>query len=438
MPKGTMHFPADFLWGTATAAYHVEGNITNSDWWTWEQIPGAILENHKSGLACNWWENAEADLDRAAAMGTNAHRMSVDWSRIEPEPGNFDAAALNRYRAIVQAMVARGIEPMVTLHHFTNPRWLVQMGDFNNEQIVNRFQSFTLKVVEAIGDLVPKWITINEPMVYFVMRWLEQKFPPAQKSGYAAGFEAVRNMLRCHAAAYQVIKRRHPEAMVGVAKQFRPIHAPKGGLPATLLAKQIDYLFTELWMDAMTDGKLRLPVGRGTIDGLADSYDFVGINYYTYSNVAWPPGAKLYDETYPEDAIVGDGNYGEVYPQGLFDSVVKALKYKKPILITENGMPDADDDHRPGFLLTHLRELWRGISFNYPILGYYHWSLIDNFEWERGWTQRFGLIELDTETQIRTLRRSGELYAEICKSNGISSTMVAEYAPSMLSELFPG
>ena len=194
-----MTFPPDFLWGTATSSHQVEGNNLGNDWWAWEQQPGHILENHKSGLACNWWENAEADLDLAAEMGTNAHRMSLEWSRIEPEPSAFDHDALDRYRQILQAMVDRGIEPMVTLHHFSNPIWLVEKGDFNSDIIVEYFQRYTSRVVDALGDLIPKWITINEPMVYFYMRYLGKAFPQPSRHGFFAGFQAVRQMLRCHA-----------------------------------------------------------------------------------------------------------------------------------------------------------------------------------------------------------------------------------------------
>jgi beta-glucosidase len=438
MPQqATMFFPADFRWGTAVSPYQVEGHLPHADWHAWEQRPGTILNDDRSGLACDWWGRGEADLDRAAALGTNALRFGVDWSRIEPEPGRYDEAALARYRELVQGMVARGLEPMVTLHHFTNPLWLVAQGDFSNEAVVGRFQQFTARVVAALGDLVPLWITVNEPMVYIVLRYLETAFPPPRDGrGWRQGMTALVNLLRCHAAAYHTIKAAYPQAQVGVAKQIRPIHVPRGGWPARLLAGRLDYIFNRLWLDAMADGRVRFPAGRGRIANLAGSADFIGINYYTYSNVAWPPTRQLYDNRYPPDAIIGDGNYGEVYPAGLFEAIKMALPYRKPIFITENGMPDADDSHRPWFLLAHLREAWRAISFNYPVMGYYHWSLVDNFEWERGWTQRFGLYALDPATQQRTLRRSGELYREMATLNGISHDQAVRYAPDQLETIF--
>lgn len=187
MAHATMNFPSDFLWGTATSAYQVEGNNTNSDWWPWEAAEGSILEDQRSGRACDWWENAEADLDLAAGLGTNAHRLSLEWSRIEPEPSVFNEAALDRYRQILQAMHDRGIEPMVTLHHFSNPLWLVEKGDFSSDVVVDYFKRYASRVATALGDLVPKWITINEPMVYIFLRYLSADFPAPAKAWYKRG-----------------------------------------------------------------------------------------------------------------------------------------------------------------------------------------------------------------------------------------------------------
>jgi beta-glucosidase len=440
MAEATMHFPPDFLWGTATSSHQVEGNNDNNDWWHWEQEEGHILNNDKSGLACNWWADAEADLDRATEMGTNAHRLSLEWSRIEPEPSVFDMEALGRYREILQAMYHRDIEPMVTLHHFTLPQWLVEKGDFNSEIMVDYFRRYTAKVVESLGDLVPKWVTINEPQIFTVFRHVTNVFPTPAKRGWPAAFQVVRSMLRCHAAAYHTIKALYPQSLVGVAKHYRPIQPLwEGNWVDQWWAKRVDWLFNSMWMESMNDGRLRWPVGRGKIDHLAGTFDFVGINYYSRSLVHFPPHVgSLYEEKLPPGAEATDGDFFEVYPAGLFTAIKANVRYKKPIYITENGLPDIADRLRPSFILRHLREVWRAISFNYPVMGYYHWSLIDNFEWDRGWSQRFGLIEMDPETQERRLRPSAKLYSEICKSGSISSEMAARYAPEILENLFPG
>lgn len=440
MARATMFFPPDFLWGTATSSHQVEGNNRNNDWWAWEQGNGHILDGGRSGRACDWWDNAERDIDLMAEMGTNAHRLSIEWSRVEPEPSVFDLEALNRYREIIQALRRRGIEPMVCLHHFSNPLWLVEKGDFDSELVVDYFQRYTAKVVEALGDLVSKWLTLNEPMVYFLYRYVEGLFPAPNQAGWRAGLRALTNMLRCHAAAYRAIKSAQPAAEVGLAKHYRVVEAwPDSNRLHKWWAGRVAWFFNDLWMDSLASGRGRWPLSRGGIDGLAGAFDFTAINYYSRSLVRFPPRpGRLYESEAPPGAVMADDDFFEIYPQGLFKAIKANLRYGKPIYVAENGLPDAGDQHRSDFILSHLREVWRAISFNYPVMGYYHWTLVDNFEWDRGWRQRFGLIELDPATQARSWRPSGRLYAEICQSNSISSDMAERYAPDLLATMFPG
>jgi beta-glucosidase len=439
MAEAKMIFPPDFRWGTATSSYQVEGNNRNSDWWAFEQEAGAILHGHKSGLASDWWQNGEKDLDLAAEMGTNAHRLSVEWSRIEPEPSVFDTAVLDRYRDLLHAMHARGIEPMVTLHHFSNPQWLVEKGDFNMPIVVDYFQRYVKKVVTVLGDLVPKWITINEPMVYVFLRYLAHDFPRPSRTGMRGAMQAIQQLLRCHAAAYHEIKALSPSAEVGFSKNMAILQPKrfKNGLDKRW-ANYVSWFFNEMWLQSVANGRLYSPVGRGKIEHLAGTYDFIGINYYTRFFTKFPPLGNFLEKEWPPGTVVSDGNYGELFPEGMFQVIKQVVPYKKPIYITENGLPDAEDRLRPSFIITHLRELWRAISFCFPVMGYYHWSLIDNFEWDRGWTQRFGLIALDVDTQMRQLRSSGRLYGEICRTGSISSDMAAQYAPDLLQTIFQG
>jgi len=174
---------------------------------------------------------------------------------------------------------------------------------------------------------------------------------------------------------------------------------------------------------------------------LANTSDFIGLNYYMRSVLTFDsgnPGAMFAKEVTPARAEISDLNYGEVYAEGLYHLLMRLKQYGKPIYITENGLPDADDDRRPAFLVTHVRQIWKAIQQGAPVQGYYHWSLTDNFEWAEGWNLRFGLIELNPETQERQLRRSGELYAEICKTNTLTSDMARRYAPQVMADVFPG
>jgi beta-glucosidase len=470
MAHATLTFPPDFLWGTATSAYQVEGENTNSDWHAWESGGDHIKGDLGCGPACDWWANAEADLDVAAEMGTNAHRLSLEWSRIEPEPSVFDRAAIARYRAILEGCRDRGLEPMVTLHHFSNPLWLVEKGDFNNDIVVEYFRRYAAKVAAELGDLVPKWITINEPFTYGVMRYLRREFPNPGRYGFDALFEAIHNMLRCHAAAYHAIKEARPAALVGTANNMQVFEArPRrgageqgsrgkiavsGDLSAAdsgrssgngsspidrWWARVVSRLYNDSWQDALHTGQYRSILGRRRFKHLAGTYDFVGVNYYTRYYLRFPPPSGFIETDWGPGAVVSDGNYGEVYPHGLYEMIEHVWKrYRAPIYITENGVPDAADRLRPTFLLDHLRQVWHALSFCYPVMGYYHWSLVDNFEWDRGWTQRFGLVAVDPVAQEREWRPSAHLYKEICRSYSLSDDMAARYAPEMLEVMWPG
>lgn len=441
MPRATFHFPKDFRWGTATSSHQVEGNNTNNDWWEWEQQKGRILNGDRSGLASNWWENAEVDFDHAADMGTNALRLSIEWSRVEPQPGVYDPDAIDRYRQMLQGLHDRGIEPMVTLHHFSNPRWLALKGGWEQEGVVNDFARYVRRMVEKLGDLVPLWITINEPMVYVVMAYLEGTFPPG-KSGLGMAAQVARNLLRGHAVAYHIIHELQPEAAVGIARHIRIFEPSRSSsFLDRWAARNLHQVFNERFNQAMATGKLGWPLGRGQMRELAGTLDFFGLNYYTRELVSFDllHARELFGRRhFSPDAEMSDNNYGEIYPQGLMQAIRLAVSYGRPIFITENGLPDADDDQRPRFILTHLRKVWAAIQFNWPVMGYYHWSLVDNFEWDRGWLERFGLIELDPATQERKLRRSGELYGQICRRGAIDWEIVAEYAPGLLDDMFPG
>jgi beta-glucosidase len=331
-----------------------------------------------------------------------------------------------------------GIEPMVSLHHFSNPRWLSEKNDFHTRVVVDYFQRYTAKVVDELGDLIPRWITINEPLVYVYQRYINGKFPSPARTGWKAALQATRNLLRCHAAAYQTIKAKLPSATVGVAKQMA-IFQPRN--PHNVLDRwwtgRIRWLFNEMWMECMENGRFSSPLGRGKVDGLADSFDFIGLNYDTRFYVRFPPRGQLLESEWGEAAIMSDHNFGELYPTGLFELVARLMKYDKPIFVTSNGLPDADDSSRPTFILTHLREVWRAISFCFPVMGYYHHSLTDAAEWQHNWSHRFGLIAVDRETDDRHPRPSAAMYSEICQNGRIDSEITAVYAPDLLPILFP-
>jgi beta-glucosidase len=441
MAQATYHFPRGFLWGTATAAHQVEGSCTNNNWYAWEQQSGRIKLGHKSSPGCDWWGGRwREDLDRAAEGHQNAHRFSIEWSRIQPVPDKWDETALDRYREMARGMTDRGMMPLVTLHHFSDPLWLVEKGGWENEETPEIFARFVRKAVDALREYVTMWVPINEPNVYAFSGYMTGDFPPGKRD-FNTALRVMANLARGHALAYKVIHEIQPESRVGAAINVR------GALPSTTwspldkwAARLVSGLFNDYFPHAFHTGQLRTPFSRRSLPELKGTQDFLGINYYTEDLVSFDPlhateivARRYYDKA----ALLSETGFLANRPEGFFRAFEWGRQFGVPMLVTENGVEDSKDTLRPRYLVEHIYQMWRAVNFNYPIKGYFHWSLLDNFEWERGWTQRFGLWELDTETLARRKRPSADLYAEICKENGLSSEMVARYVPEVFEQLFP-
>lgn len=440
MAQATFHFPRGFLWGTTTAAYQVEGNNPNSNWWTWEQQPGRIAEGHKSGLACDWWNGRwREDFQRAAEGAQNAHRMSVEWSRIQPTPDRWDDAALNRYLDMVRGLKELNITPLITLHHYSDPQWFVEKGGWESESAAEYFEKYVRKVVQALKDYVNLWCTFNEPNGYATLGFIQGIFPPGKKD-FNLGFKVMVNMVRAHAAAYHAIHQIHPQARVGMAHYYRSLQPAKSWSPLDRLVTRLLMELNEVFASAANDGVVRLITHRKQVREAKATQDFLGIDYYTRDYVSF--NLHQYKElfgksNFREGAELSSTGFLANEPLGMYEALKWGLKYNLPIIITENGFDDSEDRVRPRYILEHLHQVWRAVNFNWPVKGYFHWTLVDNFEWERGWTQRFGLWELDVDTQARHKRPSANLYTEICRENGISDEMASRYAPEVLAELFP-
>ncbi|MBE0698494.1 MAG: glycoside hydrolase family 1 protein [Anaerolineaceae bacterium] len=442
MPQATFNFPAGFLWGTATAAHQVEGNNTTNTWADWENQPGRILNGDKAGRACDWWGGRwKEDFDRAADGGQNAHRMSIEWSRIQPTPDRWNEDALDNYREMVRGLATRNMTPMITLHHFTDPQWLMERGGWENDETPALFAKYVFKVVEALREYCTLWVPINEPNIYTYSGYIEGTFPPGKKDNGAA-FHVLANLLRGHAAAYRAIKEIQREARVGTSihvRQMLPAHAwmPLDKPLAGLLSRNLNTSF----LDALAGGRFRFLFKSVRVPEVVGTQDFVGLNYYTSEQVAFAPfeaAGFFSNRYYRKEAQLSEGGFIANEPKGLFDFIKMAQRYNLPVIITENGVEDSQDHLRPRYIAEHVHQIWRALNFNWPVKGYFHWSLVDNFEWERGWTQRFGLWGLDPATQVRTRRPSVDLYAAICKANALSSEMVEKYAPEAFAEMFPG
>ncbi len=441
---GQLVFPPGFLWGCATAAHQVEGGNRN-DWWQWEQQPGRIFQDHKHGLACDWWNGRyEEDFDRAASLYNNAQRISVEWSRIEPEAGKIDQWALDRYRQMVLALRERGMTPMITLHHFTNPIWLAERGGWLVADTPARFAAFAETVVKALGDLCRLWCTVNEPMVYATNSYLFGTWTPGKKQ-LGATRRAAYAMLEGHVRAYHAIKAIQPEGQIGFSAHIignKP--APPGTINA-LATRLVNRFFNHAFLDAFNTGSLRLSGGRAfRVPHAVGAVDWVGMQYYQEfrSGFHWKSPQTLFiRQGKPPDMPVGPRLWGGLNPGAIFERLQWLYKVlKKPIYVSEAGVPDADDTIRPGYMAQTLKGIWHACGFNIPVRGLFWWSLLDNFEWTEGYDPRysFGLYKTNFETQERTLRRSGELYREVGAHNALSAEMVAEFAPEMTPKIFPG
>ena len=442
MPEGTYRFPKGFLWGTATAAHQVEGQNENNNWFAWESEPGRIIQGQQAGLACDWWNGRwKEDLTNASQDGQNSHRFSIEWSRIQPSPGTWNENAIDFYREMLKGMRSLGLEPMVTLHHFTDPLWIYENGGWENDATPHHFAKFVHKAVTALKDLVNFWITINEPAVYANGGFLEGSFPPG-KSDFGATYTVMRNMLKGHAAAYTIIHDLQRNAQVGYSKNYRGLEPSRTWFPPDVWITYFSSKnFNDAFSNTLVDGKFKFALKKESISEAIGTQDFIGVNYYSVDKVVFKPFAVkdvFHRRYFTKNAQVSETGFIANIPRGIYTALKWAHQFNLPIYVTENGVEDSTDSMRPAYIIEHLHQIWRAANFNWRVKGYYHWSQVDNFEWDRGWSQRFGLWGLDRKSQKRIRRKSVDLYATICKENGISSEIIRTYAPDIFDRLFPG
>jgi beta-glucosidase len=424
--KNSHHFPAGFVWGVASSAHQVEGGTLNNQWSAWEK-QGRIKSGDHVGLACDWWRHAEQDFDRAQQLGINALRLSLEWSRIEPEEDRWDQAAMERYRGMLGALRRRGIRPFITLHHFTNPLWFEAKGAFATPKSVALFERYSERVVDAVGDLCTDWTTFNEPNVYSALGYFLGEFPPGRKGRFIVSARVTRNMCLAHAAAYRRIHARQPNANVGWAQHF-VVFKPRRrkSVIDRWLSAFMDRRFNENFAESILYGRAPFPLNKfgDTLSEVRGTCDYIGINYYSRLRAGLAldsPRTWFFQLTVPPHKPQGDSGveipYGEAYPKGLRRAAERFASFNKPIYILENGVPDRDDRIRPWLMRRAVKQMRKLLAEGVDLRGYFHWSLTDNFEWNEGWHLRFGLIELDPLTQVRRPRPSAQLYADIIRNS---------------------
>ncbi len=371
-------FPKNFLWGSATASYQVEGGIENTDW-----AEGA----HEGrvpvcGRACDHYRLYEQDFDLVQELGHNAHRISIEWARIEPVEGVFNEEEVAHYGRVLDALLTRGITPVVTLWHFTLPLWFSRQGGFAHKNAPDIFARYCAYVVEKLGNKSKIWLTINEPMVYSSGGYLRGQWPPFIKNPLAF-LGTISSLAVAHKRAYEAIKRIRPDLSVGIAKNNIFFHSNFN--PFNTCAAMFMNWF---W-------------NRRFLNKIRKHQDLIGLNYYFHK--------KFGDRATYEKSDMG----WDIYPDGLYGVLMELKRYKKPIIITENGIADASDIQRTAFITDHVAAVRRAMDAGVDIHGYLYWSLLDNYEWAFGFEKRFGLIAINYTTLERTIRPSALQYKNI-------------------------
>ncbi|MBP3493049.1 MAG: glycoside hydrolase family 1 protein [Oscillospiraceae bacterium] len=415
-------FPEDFRLGVASAATQIEGGDTNNSWYDW-CCAGHIKDGSTTLNANDHYHRWQEDLDLMVSMGIRHCRFGVEWSRIEPEEGRFDEAALAHYRTEIEAMVEAGVRPLLTLHHFTNPRWFEAMGAFENPRCVELYLRFAEKVVRAVGDLVGEYITINEPNVYTLNGYFGGGWPPG-KNSLGAYRTVLTHMTACHIAGYQMLHRvrremGYDDTRVSFANHLRVFQPYNKLVPLhRFFAWFAEKAFQGGISRAMCLGEQVFPLKAHPMIQKGRWCDFHAINYYSRSTIS-----GLKDGVSP-NVPVNDLGW-EIYPDGIAE-VCRKLHDITPldIYITENGTCDNTDTFRSRYIYEHLKALSES---DLPIKRYYHWCFCDNFEWLEGESARFGLVHIDYSTQQRTVKESGKFYSEMIAQHGVSEELYEQY-----------
>jgi beta-glucosidase len=396
-----LQFPKDFLWGVATSAYQTEGNSDNTDWWQWEQQGHTKDE---SGKACDYWNTFREDHELLSQLGCNTFRLSLEWSKIEPQEGVFSDEAIVHYRALLQDLKNRNLKTQVTLWWWVNPFWFSEKYGFHEKKSIKLFADYVQRVVDDLGDLIDIYQVFNEPMVPLGQGYLSGEFPP----GWIHPFkfiQALRNIARCHKKAYKIIKEKYPDSQVGISYLYNWYESPGSGILVRIVNRIAKWYRIDLLGNKIKKYQ-----------------DYIGINYYRQGRLHFDPKHSMYagfriDED-PKN-IMG----WITYPEGIYKVIMQVWKkHKLPIYITESGVPTGvglDDQERVEFIKDHLKFLHKAIKDGADVRGFNYWSLLDNYEWLYGFKPRFGLVEIDYENLQRKPRQSFHEYSKICKNNAL-------------------
>ena len=382
--KKHLQFPKGFYWGAASASYQVEGNIYNTDW-AYEARTSKRVPEADSGP--DHFNKYEEDFTLAKSLGHNAHRISIEWARIEPHKGEFNIEAVRHYERVIKSLHKKNIEPFITLWHFTLPQWLYEEGGMESKRFPEYFARYASFVADHLGDSCSHWSTINEPNVVASNGFIRGNWPPLKKGRPFLMIKVLNNLAKAHIAAYKVIKKKDLISEVSIVKDN--IYISSNNNPVNIISA---FFFRYFW-------------NHFFLRKIINHIDSIGLNYYFHK--------KFGDTTVYKKSDMG----WDMFPEGIYHALVELKQYNVPVFVSEAGIADELDVYRSDYIRGLVYWIHQAISDGVDVRGYLYWSLTDNFEWALGYTKRFGLIEINYETKERTIRDSAYTLKKIAETN---------------------
>ncbi|NOY08784.1 MAG: beta-glucosidase [Spirochaetes bacterium] len=440
---GIKAFSDDFLWGTATASYQIEGSpladgASPSIWHKFSHIPGKTKNNENGDTACDHYHRYEEDIDNLVKLGVKAYRFSIAWPRIIPEPGTINRKGIDFYKRIIDRLLKHNIEPFITLFHWDTPLWLEKLGGFRKRESVDHFLFYGETLFKEFGDRVKHWISVNEPMVYTISGYVIGDMAPGYKRDLRGLFHAAHHLLLSHSRLADALHGFSKGAVIGIAEAQVWVRPFKSGSERDKRAADLmDKLINRLYMDPVTTGgypeKLLAKAGRympagfeKDLEGMKNTCDFIGINYYTSQSYRYSLFTPMIHAKEMQTPGCKRSAMWEIYPDGIYNLLkrVKDEYNNIPCYITENGFPLndkgrsdlLDDAERIEYLKDHIRKVMQAHKEGVNVKGYFLWSLMDNFEWNHGYDMRFGIIRVDFKTLKRSWKKSAYWYQNIIKT----------------------
>ena len=438
-------FPDDFLWGTATAAYQIEGahdadGKGPSIWDTFSHVPGKIENGEVGDVACDHYHRYRADVALMAELGLNAYRFSISWPRVIPSgDGAPNPAGLDFYSRLVDALLERSITPFITLYHWDLPQALQDRGGWGNRDVAGWFGDYAALLGRTLGDRVRHWITFNEPFAFIIIGHVFGMHAPGL-SDPALAFQASHHMNRAHGEAVRALRATVPDSVVGITQVSMPAYPATDSDADRAAARRFDgFVNRWYWEPPLLGqypadilerlGPMAPTIESGDLERIAPPIDFFGHNSYTRAVVRDDPASMLIGATQIDTHNPKTEMGWEIYPDHLYDALTRITRDygALDIYITENGAAFRDavvnrrvnDPQRIDYLHTHLAACHRAIQDGVKLRGYFCWSLLDNFEWAYGYSKRFGLIHVDYASQRRIVKDSGRFFGDAARRNGL-------------------